>query len=52
MFQVSFTALLKGVIQNTNSYVKTSKIILRKEKNVNLNLKAFVLREIEDKVHK
>ncbi len=48
--QVAFTALLKEVIRDAINYVRTSKVILKSERGVNLNHKAFGMREVEDKV--
>ena len=47
---MAFTSLVKEIVKSATSYVKTSKIVLKKERGVNLNHKAFIMREVEDKV--
>ncbi|CAM6053409.1 unnamed protein product [Sphagnum tenellum] len=48
--QVAFTAILKEIIISINTYITTSKIVLWKERHLNLNKRAFKIIEVEDKV--
>ncbi len=48
--QVALSSALKEVIKSARGYLKTSKFVLKADRGVNLNHKAFILREVDERV--